>query len=245
MIAVMPQGAIVWRPLAITLLLHSMLLYALTFNWDSSSEVTVKPRVTPRYIEARLIDVEQLKPQKKPKPKATPKPKPRPQAVTPSKPKPSAQPKPKPAAAKPKPSAKPKPAPEPARPTAAERAAAARAELALAMAEEDVLLEEASDAEMTASYVALITRVIQDNWSRPPSARNEMEAELVIQLIPTGEVVSVTVARSSGQLAFDRSAVMAVQKAERFPELQDLPSRIFERNFRRLRLKFKPEDLRY
>ena len=245
MIAVMPQRAIVWRPLAITLLLHGLLIFLLTLNWQTSSEVTVKPTVKPRYIEARLIDAEQLKPKKKPRPKTNSKPRP----TTPATAKPKPVVKAKPALSKPKPKATPEPVvktePEPARPTAAERAAAARAELALAMAEEDEYLEEASDAQITASYVALIARVIEENWSRPPSARNEMEAELVIQLIPTGEVVSVSVASTSGQLAFDRSAVMAVQKAERFPELQDLPSRIFERNFRRLRLKFKPEDLRY
>ena len=42
-----------------------------------------------------------------------------------------------------------------------------------------------------------------------------------------------------------RSAVVAVEKAGQFPELQQLESRLFEKNFRRLRLKFKPEDLRY
>ena len=115
----------------------------------------------------------------------------------------------------------------------------------MAMEAEDMLLEQASDNEVAQSYVALISQTVQNNWSRPPSARNGMEAELIIQLIPTGEVVSVTVVRSSGLQAFDRSAVLAVQKAERFPELADLPSRVFEKNFRRLRLKFKPEDLRY
>ena len=40
-------------------------------------------------------------------------------------------------------------------------------------------------------------------------------------------------------------AINAVQKAERFPELQDLPTRVFEQNFRRFTLLFKPEDLRF
>ena len=110
---------------------------------------------------------------------------------------------------------------------------------------EDELLEAATDEQLTASYIALIARAVEENWSRPPSARNDMEAELLLQLIPTGEVVSVTLADSSGNAAFDRSAIMAVRKAERFPELQQLEARLFERNFRRLRLKFKPEDLRY
>ncbi|MEP5763463.1 MAG: energy transducer TonB [Halieaceae bacterium] len=231
---------IFWRPALFTLLLHVALLYALTVNWSSSSDAAVKPVQKPRYIEARLIEIEAPKSKPKPKPKSKPKPKPKP------KPKAQAKPKPKPTvAAKPKPKPEPKPEPKPKPPTAEERAAAALDELAMAMESEDEQLEAASDEQLTQSYVALIARAIEDNWSRPPSARNDMEAELVIQLIPTGEVVSVTIARSSGQSAFDRSAVLAVQKAERFPELQQLEPRLFERNFRSLRLKFKPEDLRY
>ncbi len=235
MIALAPQGVIVWRPLAITVLLHAVLLFSLTMNWVSHSEVVVQPKRIPRYIQARLIDAESLKPKPKKRVAA-----------------PKVRNKPRPAAAKPKPRAvTPKPKPvvvepvEPVRPSAEERAAAARAELSMALQAEDILLEQASDQEVTQSYIALIAGVIEDNWSRPPSARNDMEAELVIQLIPTGEVVSVTVARSSGLPAFDRSAVMAVQKAGKFPELQQLPARLFNRNFRSLRLRFKPEDLRY
>jgi TonB family protein len=232
------HGAIIWRPLIITLLLHVLLLYVLTLNLSSHREVTVEPRLVPRYIEARLVTAESLKP--KPKPRAKPRPAAKPAAQTP---KPvetsSTTAEAKPAVSKPKPVAK------PVLPSAEDRAAAAREELSMALEAEDILLEQASDLEVTQSFVALITRVIQDNWSRPPSARNDMEAELVIQLIPTGEVVSVSVARSSGLVAFDRSAVRAVEKAGRFPELQQLPARIFNKDFRTLRLKFKPKDLRY
>ena len=242
MIAVAPRGVIVWRPLAITLMLHAALLFSLTMNWVSHSEVTVKPKHIPRYIQAKLIDAQSLKPKPK-KRAAAPK-------VRTSKPRPTAA-KPKPRVTTPKPAAskpKPKPKPvvvEPVRASDQERAAAARAELSMALQAEDILLEQASDQQLTQSYIALIASVIEDNWSRPPSARNGMEAELVLQLIPTGEVVSVTVARSSGLPAFDRSAVMAVQKAGKFPELQQMPTRIFNKDFRSLRLKFKPEDLRY
>ena len=238
MIALAGGNGPVWQPLAVTLSLHAALLLALTMNWTSRSEVVVKPRPAPRFVEARLVDARSLQPKPKPKPRPAPPPaKPRPVAA-----------KPKPAVAKP-PSPPPEPIqPKPAEPprlTAAERAAVARAELELALAEEDVLLEQAEDELLTASHTALIAEVVEANWSRPPSARNGMEAELVIRLIPTGEVVSVEVARSSGLAAFDRSAVVAVEKAGQFPELQKLPARVFEKDFRRLRLKFKPEDLRY
>jgi colicin import membrane protein len=235
---------IFWRPALFTLLLHSLLLYALTVNWTSRTDAAVKPRVVPRYIEAKLVRIEAPKPKPKPKPKAVPKAATPKSSAVPAQPKPKPAPKPAPPKAEPVPRPEPKPI-EPRKPSQQERAEAAREELALAMAAEDELLEAATDEQLTASYIALIARAVEDNWSRPPSARNDMEAELILQLIPTGEVVSVTLAESSGNAAFDRSAIMAVEKAERFPELQQLESRLFERNFRRLRLKFKPEDLRY
>ena len=64
-------------------------------------------------------------------------------------------------------------------------------------------------------------------------------------MVPTGEVVGVRVIRSSGNAAFDSSAENAVRKAGAFPELQKLPSGEFERQFRRLYITFRPEDLRY
>jgi TonB family protein len=61
-------------------------------------------------------------------------------------------------------------------------------------------------------------------------------------LAPTGEVVDVTVTDSSGSEAFDRSAIVAVRKAERFLVPED--RRQFERNFREFTVLFRPEDLR-
>lgn len=117
-------------------------------------------------------------------------------------------------------------------------------EFAELIAQEAAERQAASDQELANSYIALITRQVQNSWSRPPSARNNMQAELALQLVPTGEVVSVRVVSSSGNGAFDRSAEQAVRRAERFPELQDLPPRVFEKYFRRLNLIFRPEDLR-
>jgi colicin import membrane protein len=112
---------------------------------------------------------------------------------------------------------------------------------------DDLLEEEAGDiavgdAEAVAqSYRSLIYERVVANWSRPPSARHGMQAELLVELVPTGDVVAVTVTDSSGNAAFDRSAEAAVRKARRF----DVPreSEIFERHFRRFALLFKPEDL--
>jgi len=71
-----------------------------------------------------------------------------------------------------------------------------------------------------------------------------MKVVLMIQLIPNGQVVDVSIASSSGNDSFDRSAVAAVKKAERFPELQQLPAHVFDEHFRRFKMVFNPEDLR-
>jgi colicin import membrane protein len=100
-----------------------------------------------------------------------------------------------------------------------------------------------TEYELVQSATALIQQVVQENWSRPPSARNGMRAVLQIRMLPTGELVDANITQSSGDPAFDRSAETAVIRAAPFSELQDLPINVFNANFRSLSLIFEPEDL--
>ena len=243
------------RPALATLLLHGLLIYLLTVSWVSTERDISKAKPISNIVNARLVDVSELKPKPKPQPPApkvaTKKPivkKPEPKKPEPKKPEPK-KPEPKkpetrkpapkkPEAKKPAPKA-PEPLPQPKvdpRITRDELARIARDELSTVSTQQAQSAATATADEMASSFVALIRQTVVNYWSRPPSARNGMETELVIQLIPTGEVVSVTVIRSSGNSAFDRSAVNAVQKAGAFPELQKLPTAEFEKRFRR----FKP-----
>lgn len=120
----------------------------------------------------------------------------------------------------------------------------AQERLEAALQKEEQFLSERSDDVNTQSYEALIQERIIQSWSRPPSARNGMQALLEINMVPTGQVVNVRVIKSSGDSAFDRSAEQAVKRVDRFTEIKDMPSDLFERNFRVFRLLFKPEDLR-
>lgn len=122
-----------------------------------------------------------------------------------------------------------------------------RDELAKAMAAEDNAMAAERDQEAVASYAGMIQRDIQNSWSRPPSARVGMHVVLLIQLIPSGDVINVSVLKSSGNDAFDQSAISAVRRVGKFPylkELSDKSTQAFERNFRRFQLDFSPEDLR-
>ena len=48
------------------------------------------------------------------------------------------------------------------------------------------------------TVAALVQRAVINRWTRPPSARNGMRAVIEIALVPTGDVVGVTVLTSSG-----------------------------------------------
>ncbi|MCG8415611.1 MAG: cell envelope integrity protein TolA [Pseudomonadales bacterium] len=100
-----------------------------------------------------------------------------------------------------------------------------------------------NEFELVQSATGLIQQVVQENWSRPPSARNGMRTILQIRMLPTGELLEVTITQSSGDPAFDRSAETAVYRAAPFSELQSLPINVFNSNFRSLSLIFEPDDL--
>ena len=111
------------------------------------------------------------------------------------------------------------------------------------LADEKVQQQLEADEVITNSYIAIIVQTIASRWSRPPSARNGMEVTVAMQLTPNGQVVDVSVITSSSDSAFDRSAIRAIKQSEQFPEIKNMPSRVFEAEFRNLKLVFRPEDL--
>ena len=148
---------------------------------------------------------------------------------------------------KPKKASKPKPKPKPkkvSKPKLQEDREEIKRHVSDVLEAEKQLALDQDNEKLTASYSAYIMERIEANWNRPPSARRGMEVALIIQLVPTGQVINVTMVKSSGSEAFDRSAQQAVHKVGRFERLQQLDAQAFEKNFRKLRLVFRPDDLR-
>ena len=228
-------------PTLLTIALHAGVALVLLLRWSGPAEVVAAvPALQP--VQATLVQAESLKPKPTPKKsQAAPKPKPKP---TP-KPKPKTDPEP---VVQPQPN----PVPEQLPPPKAENNPLDAQQLAMLTRQElDSLVdaapgeEAAQSASMRDIVAAGIQAAVVNRWTRPPSARNGMVAVLSIQLVPTGEVVGVGVLESSGNSAFDRSAMTAVERVARFPEVAKLDNRLFESSFRRFQLVFKPEDLRY
>ena len=223
-------------PLAITLLLHATVIAALVIRWESPS--TIEARLAkPVAIKAQLVSAESLKPKPKPKPKPKAKPK--------------LKPEPKPTDTTP--AVTPEPVDPPAKEASEKEASERREEEIAAQAMEEIesalaseqTTQEGSVGSISDTVAAIIQQAVVGRWTRPPSARNGMVAVLEIALVPTGDVVGVAVLRSSGDNAFDRSAINAVERAGRFPEVSQVERALFERDFRRFQLIFRPDDLRY
>ena len=238
------RALIIAVPLFVAVLVHVVFLVAIEGEWNTGeATVVAKPQV----VQASLVSLNAPKktaPKSKSKPKKKPKPKP--------KAKPKSQPTPTPvvppAPVKPKPLEPESPQPEPAAENSqAQKLADLQKELMAGLEE----LPQAEPSETNDEFdevqqvAALMQARITQNWRRPPSARNGMEALLTISLVPTGEVVGINVSTSSGSSAFDRSAIAAVERVGQFPEVAVLSISDFERYFRRFPLRFRPEDLRY
>jgi colicin import membrane protein len=237
---------IIGIPALVAVLVHLFFVIVMEGGWTvAAPTVSAKPQV----IQASLVSLSKpdqavakstSKPKPKPKPKPNPKPQPRPKSESAQAPEPKPIPRPDPVI--------PEPVSADDNKTSTEnQLARLQKELLdglmdLPEAEGQVLADEVSEVQQVA---ALMQARITQNWRRPPSARNGMEVLLEISLVPTGDVVGISVLSSSGSIAFDRSAIAAVERVAQFSEVAVLPISDFERYFRRFPLRFKPEDLRY
>ena len=224
-------------PTLLSLLLHIVVASLLFLRWSGPTEVVASvPLALP--IQATIVRTETAKAASKPKPKVKPKPKPAEIPTT--------KPEPPPIADTPQPkAAEPTPAEEIALQMDAEQLAAVTREELTSLIDSEQAASGSLEPSLRDVVAATIQAAVISRWTRPPSARNGMVSILSIQLVPTGEVVGVGVIQSSGNTAFDRSAMTAVERAGRFPEIAKVDNRTFEANFRRFQLIFKPEDLRY
>lgn len=233
---------IVSVPMLISVCAHLCVGALLLYVWEKPK--AEKRIQSPRYIEAKLVKLKSEAPKKsvKAKPKKVDLTKKKKSIQT----KKTVKVKPKPVFKKatPKPQ-KPSPTPDVKKDQEKEREKLkAFSALEDALNDEEFMVAEQEMEQQAQSYIAAISGRIEQNWSRPPSARNGMRCELLIQLVPTGRVVEVSVVESSGNRAFDRSAEQAVKKVDIFPEIKTMPPEIFEKYYRQLRLVFNPQDLR-
>jgi len=96
------------------------------------------------------------------------------------------------------------------------------------------------DQNTRQNIIANIKHKVTGNFNKTGLPKG-LECLLSVQTIPGGEVISVTVNRSSGNAIFDRRAIVAVEKASPLPLPVDATT--FDRlGLRKFKFRFIPED---
>lgn len=246
--------------LLLALLVHLVLFAVLFFgiSWQSRAPapVTVELWVPPApAVERRepkpapVVAPPPVKPApvvEVPKPdiaiKEKPKPKPEPVKPKPEPPKPET-PKPEPVKAKPEP-VKPAAPPRNDEMQRLMREQLAREENALKLDKErrditDRLARDRSDAQdnAMAAYADKIKLKVKGNWILPIDLKGNPEAIFVVIQLPTGEVLSVKLKKSSGNRNYDAAVERAILKSSPLPKPER--SELFSRE---LILTFRPLD---
>jgi len=239
--------------LAVHLLLIGVLFVGVRFQSSQPEAVSVElwdtppvPRVVetppapPPKVEAKPEPLPPPKPEVKPEPKIekpeivekpAPKPKPEPKAEPKPKPKPQA-----------KPEAKPKP---PARDLEFERRMREQLAQEQAASEERRIRDQLAREQAAAASRALSTwegkirAKIRGNIRSfiVDQVQGNPQAVFHVALLPTGEVLTVTMVKSSGNKAYDDEVQRAISASSPLPKPD--PASLFRRD---LELKFRPQD---
>jgi len=170
-------------------------------------------------------------PKRPPQPRSEPAPPPKPDIVAKEKPPPKAE-------------AKPEPKPEPDKASQKLMADAMKREqqqLDRLRAEQElaqlkVAQAAAARGKATADYIGRIRGKIKGNIVLPPDIKGNPEALFDVVQLPSGEILSVKLKKSSGHAAYDSAVERAILKSSPLPkpEQGDLFNRSLELKFRPL-----------
>lgn len=89
-------------------------------------------------------------------------------------------------------------------------------------------------------FSSMIKSQVMENWKRPTNLSSDLKTEIQITLVPTGEILSSKIINSSGNRAFDDSALTAISRLKSFDGL-NMQMNLFDQHFRKFILIFSPE----
>ncbi|RZO96854.1 MAG: TonB family protein [Gammaproteobacteria bacterium] len=89
-------------------------------------------------------------------------------------------------------------------------------------------------------FSSMIKSQVMENWKRPTNLSADLKTEIQITLVPTGEILSSKIINSSGNRAFDDSALTAISRLKSFDGL-NMQMNLFDQHFRKFILIFSPE----
>ena len=105
---------------------------------------------------------------------------------------------------------------------------------------EDNLIFQESDKNQIEIFSSLIIQSLQSAWRKPINIQDNLVCDLRLNINKNGRIVNASLIKSSGNIRFDNSALMAVQRVETFSFYNNIPYSIYSSNFKNIVIKFNP-----
>ena len=105
---------------------------------------------------------------------------------------------------------------------------------------EDNLIAQESEQSQVELFSSLIIQSLQSAWRKPINIQYGLICDLRITINKNGRIINVNLIKSSGNIRFDNSALMAVQRTETFNFFNSIPYNIYLSNFKNIIITFNP-----
>ena len=106
--------------------------------------------------------------------------------------------------------------------------------------EEEILNSQTSEQNQVELFSSLIIQSLQSAWRKPMNIQNGLICDIRLTINKNGRVVNSNLIKSSGNIRFDNSALMAVERIETFNFFNRIPANIYQSNFRNIVITFNP-----
>ena len=104
--------------------------------------------------------------------------------------------------------------------------------------EENIILSK--EQEQIFFYSQKIINTIEDAWMKPRNIPQGLVANLRLYIQSTGRIAKVDLIKSSGNIRFDNSALQAVRRVETLNFFKDIPSALYNKEFKKIAVSFNP-----
>ena len=104
--------------------------------------------------------------------------------------------------------------------------------------EESIILSQ--EQEQIFFYSQKIINTLENAWMKPRNIPEGLVANLRLHIQSTGRISRVYLIKSSGNIRFDNSALQAVRRVETLNFFNEIPSSLYNKEFKKIAVSFKP-----
>tara|TARA_B100000768_G_scaffold173275_1_gene182367 strand:+ start:2193 stop:2810 length:618 start_codon:yes stop_codon:yes gene_type:complete len=105
---------------------------------------------------------------------------------------------------------------------------------------EDNLISMSSEQNLIDQFSGMIIQFIQSAWIKPQNIQDGLICELRMSINKNGRIIDIDLIKSSGNIRFDNSAIIAVKRIETFNFFNQISYNLYQNNFRNVVITFNP-----